>query len=108
MYNTAMADSTPNPKLIIYGHDYCGQARVLSRALDQKKIEYEWRDIYNGDSAWTEELRGLARGYLSVPTVIFPDGKVMVEPWPDEVVGYLGREQKGLMQKLVGFFKPGT
>jgi mycoredoxin len=97
----------PSQELIIYGHDYCGQARMLVRALAQKEIAYEWRDIYNGDPAWEEELRGLARGYLSVPTVLFPDGKVMVEPWPDEVIGYLGPEQPGLLEKLAGIFKRG-
>lgn len=93
-------------KLIVYGHDYCGQARQLVRVLNQKEIEYEWRDIRNGDPAWKEELLVLAKGFLSVPTVIFPDGKVMVEPWPDEVVARLkGEEQRGVLEKVASFFK---
>ncbi len=94
------------PKLIIYGHDYCGQARALVRTLTQKDIAYEWRDIHKGDPAWKEELLVLAKGYLSVPTVVFPDGKVLVDPWPDEVIERLtGEKQGGLLEKVAGFFK---
>ncbi|GAB4580357.1 MAG: hypothetical protein Fur0022_30970 [Anaerolineales bacterium] len=101
-------DDSPKPKLIIYGHDYCGQARTLMRALNDKAIPYEWRDIYTGDPAWKEELRALAQGYLSVPTVIFPDGKVLVEPWPEEVFARLNKamgEQGGFLEKVVGLFR---
>jgi glutaredoxin-related protein len=84
VYNMGMNDQPDTPqKLIVYGHDYCGQARTLVRALNQREIEYEWRDIQHGDPVWKEELRALAKGCLSVPTVIFPDGEVMVEPWPE-------------------------
>ena len=91
-------------KLIVYGHDSCGQARTLVRALHQKEIEYEWRDIHNGDLIWKDELRILASGYLSVPTVIFPDGKVLVEPWPEEVLEYL-KSSIGLIDKITSMFK---
>ena len=89
-----------NEKLIIYGHDYCGQARRLARTLNQKEIEYEWRDIHNGDPAWKEELRSLAKGYLSVPTVVFLDGKVMVEPWPEEVLDHLQNPPLRFLSKI--------
>jgi mycoredoxin len=92
-------------KMIVFGHDYCGQSRTLVRALKQKEIEYEWRDIHNGDPAWKDQLRELARGYLSVPTVIFPDGKVMVEPWPEEVMDHLQIHRPGLLDKLSNLFK---
>jgi hypothetical protein len=32
------------------------------RALNQKEIEYEWRDIHNGDPIWKDELRTLTNG----------------------------------------------
>ena len=83
-----------NP-LIVYGHDWCVQARVFRRALDEQHVAYEWRDIASGESWFQSELRQLAHGNLSVPTVVFPDGRVMVEPWPDAVLEHLGlRERK--------------
>jgi hypothetical protein len=44
-----------------------------------------------GDSAYREELMPLASGFLSVPTLVFPDGEVMVEPNPKRVLEKLAR-----------------
>ena len=78
-----------NARLIVYGHNFCGLARMLADALAEHHIEHEWRDVRDGEPRFRDELRQLARGYLSVPTVIFPDGTVMVEPWPEDVLGKL-------------------
>ncbi len=72
-------------KLIVYGHSYCADAVRMRRFLDERGVDYEWRDIADGDPRFRDELKPLARGYLSVPTLVFPDGKVMVEPNPREV-----------------------
>ncbi len=80
-----------NQRLIVYGHDYCLLARVVARTLDKHRIEYEWRDVGPADSRHRDGLRALARGHLSVPTVVFDDGAVMVEPEPDEVLTELNR-----------------
>jgi len=78
--------------LIVYGHRHCPDAFFLRRALDEDRVAYEWRDVAEGDASFRHELRLLARGYLSVPTVVFPDGKVLVEPSPRSV---LSRLKKG-------------
>ena len=75
-----------NTKLIVYGHEYCAGAMYLKSYLNKNAIDYEWRDIVNGDPRFKDELRLLARGYLSVPTVVFPNGEVLVEPNPKEVL----------------------
>jgi mycoredoxin len=75
-----------NTKLIVYGHAYCADAIYLQGYLNRNAIAYEWRDIAEGDPRFQDELRLLAKGNLSVPTVIFPDGEVMVEPNPKEVL----------------------
>jgi mycoredoxin len=78
-----------NTKLIIYGHKLSTDAINLEGYLDRNGIAYEWRDIVDGDPDFKDELSLLARGYLSVPTVVFPDGEVMVEPNPKEVLARL-------------------
>lgn len=84
-----MADTAPDQtpsasgqteKLIVYGHDFCPLSRSVKRALNDNQIAFEWRDVETGDPRYKDELKKLARGYLSVPTVVFPDGTVMVEP----------------------------
>ncbi len=76
--------------LVVFGHDNCWQAYVLAQTLRDHGIEFEWRDVLTGDPQWREELKAMARGYLSVPTVVFPDGTYMVEPWPRKVLDKLG------------------
>jgi len=82
-----------NSRLIVYGHDYCGLSQMLAEALAENHIDHEWRDVKNGEPRFQNELRKLARGYLSVPTVIFPDGTVMVEPRPNRVLEKLKSSQ---------------
>lgn len=86
--------------MIVYGHNFCGQALMLARALKKNRVDHEWRDIYAGPPEWQEELKALARGHLSVPTVVFPDGNVMVEPWPDQVLEAAGMESTTLLTRL--------
>ena len=99
-----MSDEQPERPLIVYGHKYCGQARLLVTELDEKKIPYEWRDVRNGDPVFQEELKKLAHGYLSVPTVVFPDGSVLIEPWPKAVLERLKQHEPNAIQRL---FKKG-
>lgn len=63
----------------------------MKTLLTQLGIDFEWRDIADGEPAYREELKPLARGYLSVPTLVFPDGEVMVEPDPKRVLEKLAR-----------------
>ena len=75
-----MDNGSEQARLIVYGHHSCGLARRLAEVLAEQRIDHEWRDVQTGEPRFRDELRQLARGYLSVPTVIFPDGTVMVEP----------------------------
>ncbi len=85
-------------KLIVYGRQNCGQAVLLARYLRESGIEFEWRDILEGEPRFQAELRQLANGHLSVPTVIFPDGAVFVEQGP-EVVDRLGLRRLGFFER---------
>lgn len=76
----------PVPVLIVYGHRGCAQATHLRRELEAHGIPYEWRDVREGDERHREALMELAGGFLSVPTVVFPDGEVLVEPRVQQVL----------------------
>jgi mycoredoxin len=86
MEQRIMDNLDSNARLIVYGHNFCSLALNLERVLKRRFIDYEWRDVREGAPRFGDELRQLARGHLSVPTVVFPDGSVLVEPWPDEVL----------------------
>ena len=91
-------------KVIVYGHRYCSQAGWLKCVLNKNRVDYEWRDVHSADAGYADELRSLTGGYLSVPTVIFPDGSVMVEPWPGQVLQELGISNPGVFQRLANWF----
>lgn len=66
-------------KIKLYGTTWCGGTRSVRQYLDMNNIEYEWIDI-DQDEAAAEYVKSVANGYRSVPTLVFPDGSVLVEP----------------------------
>jgi mycoredoxin len=68
-----------NQQITIYGTPWCGDCRRALRVLDQHQASYHYVDIENDDSArnYVEQVN---RGFHSVPTIVFPDGSVLVEP----------------------------
>ncbi len=80
-----MNHSASETHLVVYGHQNCYLSRSLKRELEDQHIDFEWRDVNEGEPRFKDELKALARGNLSVPTVIFADGTVMVEPRPAQV-----------------------
>ena len=66
-------------KLIVYGVAWCGDCRRAQKFLQINKIPYEFINIdqdINGEQVVTK----INRGFRSVPTIIFPDGSILVEP----------------------------
>ncbi len=53
-------------------------------ALERHNISFEWIDIEEDAAAMTyvQQVNG---GYRSVPTIVFPDGSVLVEPSNEEL-----------------------
>lgn len=85
-----MDDSSSNARLVVYGHRLCGLALKLEDTLNKRGIDFEWRDVRGrsdrGGPRFADELRRLAGGHCSVPTIIFPDGAVLIEPSPEDVL----------------------
>lgn len=71
-------------KIIFYGATWCADCRRAKLFLDDNKAEYEYINLdENPDAA--EEVVRINNGYQSIPTIVFPDGKVLVEPSDDEL-----------------------
>jgi mycoredoxin len=75
--------------IILYGTMWCGDCRRSRRFLESKGIAYTYIDIETDDDAAVEVER-INHGYKSVPTIVFPDGTVLVEPSNRELAGKLG------------------
>lgn len=71
-------------KIKMYGTRWCGDTRRARRVLDERQIAYEWIDI-DHDSAAEQFVKESNRGNRSVPTIVFPDQSILVEPSNQEL-----------------------
>jgi mycoredoxin len=76
--------STDEQKIKMYVTTWCGDCRMAKRWFECRGSEYESIHIEEDDTA-AEYVTRVNRGYRSVPTRVFPDGSIMVEPGPREL-----------------------
>lgn len=72
-------DENQDTKVIVYGRPGCPGVGPVLRLLDSAGAAYEYVDIRQDPDA-AARLREITGGYESVPTVVLPDGRAMVEP----------------------------
>jgi len=73
----------------LYGTSWCGGTRRARRMLDDNKIAYRWIDIEEDKEAG-DFVEKTNNGFRSVPTILFPDGSLLVEPSDAELAEKLG------------------
>ncbi len=83
---------TDSKMLTIYATSWCGHSRNVRNYLDHKKIEYKWIDIEQDDEA-AAFVESVNDGYRSVPTLLFPDGSVLIEPTVSELEEKFGKSR---------------
>lgn len=66
-------------KITLYGTTWCGDTRRARKFLDEHQISYQWVDI-DSDKNAEEYVKSVNNGNRSVPTILFPDGSLLVEP----------------------------
>ena len=76
---------TSKPKTIVmYGTSWCGDTRRARSYFARNQIDYQWVDI-DYDASGRAIVEKINHGYRSVPTIIFPDGDVLVEPSEEQL-----------------------
>lgn len=78
-------------QITIYGAPWCGGSRRARLLLNQHQIPYRWIDIEQDEEA-AKYVESVNQGYRSVPTIIWPDGSMLVEPSIEELAKKLGIE----------------
>ena len=76
---TVTVSGMDQARLTIYTTKWCGDCFRTKRFLDKHGIGYDQIDITNDEEArrHVQEING---GYSSVPTIMFPSSRVVVEP----------------------------
>ncbi|MBP7774155.1 NrdH-redoxin [Candidatus Woesebacteria bacterium] len=62
-----------------YGAAWCGDCRRAKAYLDERGAKYDYIDIEQ-DPAAADMVVSLTKGFRSIPTIVFPNGKVLIEP----------------------------
>ena len=66
-------------KIIVYGAAWCPDCRRAKQFFGEHRIPYEWIDITDNDEA-IAYIEKVNNGSRRIPTIIFPDGDILVEP----------------------------
>ena len=72
----------------VYGTSWCPDCVRAKLVLDQHGTPYVWIDIQR-DADAAAYVERVNKGMRSVPTIIFPDGSVLVEPSNAELAAKL-------------------
>lgn len=76
---------TLNPSQItMYTTEYCADCLRAKSFFESNKIEYQKVGLEGNEKA-TEFVLRINNGNRSVPTIVFPDGTILVEPSWEEL-----------------------
>ena len=70
--------------VIFYGVSWCWHCRRARNFLKKHNIPYEYINI-DDDKQAEEFVLKVNNGMRSVPTIVFPDGKILVEPTNSQI-----------------------
>ena len=68
-----------------YGRATCSDFNHSRKILDENGVKYDYISLDENQDAAAEVVK-INGGYMSTPTIIFPNGKVLVEPTKDELM----------------------
>ena len=77
--------------ITVYGTKWCGDCIRSKNFLDVNQFQYQWVDIEDKPEG-KEYVLKVNNGKRIVPTIVFGDGSVLVEPTDTELARKLAEE----------------
>src|SRR6266849_35424 len=77
----------------LYGTNWCSDCKRSKKFRGEQRVHYEFIDIEENMEGQAV-VRGYQKGGLSIPTIVFEDGSVLIEPSNAEIAAKLGLETK--------------
>lgn len=74
-----MSDTTSQSEITFYTTKWCGDCRRSRKVFESMGVTYHEIDIEKHPEA-AKIVSEINHGSHSVPTIIFPDGSILVEP----------------------------
>lgn len=78
-----------NETIVIYGTTWCGDCRRTRIFFDRNQITYKFIDI-DRDPQARAYVEKVNHGNRSVPTIVFPNGDLLVEPSTSQLITRFG------------------
>ena len=66
-------------RIRVYGAPWCPDCRRSKQFLNEQRVPFEWNDIDQDDTA-RAYVQKINDGKQIIPTIVFSDGSVLVEP----------------------------
>src|SRR5574341_1427990 len=88
-----MSMSDLQAQIIVYGTMWCPDCKRAKQFFGEHRVPYAWIDIEQNPEAiaYVEKVN---RGMRSIPTIVFPDGSILVEPSNSELADKLNFQKK--------------
>ena len=88
-----MSESATNVtnEITIYGAPWCPDCKRAKRFLSEQRVPFTWVDIEQ-NPAGQQIVQQHNDGKQIIPTILFPDGRVLVEPSNAQLASALGLE----------------
>ncbi len=82
--------------IVLYGAHWCPDCKRSKKFLGEQMVPYQWVDIEQDKEArsYVEEINN---GKRIIPTIVFPDGDILVEPSNADLATKLGLQTKAKM-----------
>ncbi|HOE35383.1 MAG TPA: glutaredoxin domain-containing protein [Anaerolineaceae bacterium] len=69
-------------RILFYGVNWCGDCKRSKRVFSDMQVPYVWFDLDENPRA-VQFVKSVNQGMRRVPTIVFPDGTMLVEPRDD-------------------------
>ena len=76
-------------ELTVYGAPWCSDCRRAKEFLGEQRVRYNWVDI-DQDEEGRKYVRQANNGKQIIPTIVFGDGSILVEPTNAELASKMG------------------
>jgi thioredoxin reductase (NADPH) len=76
-------------RIKVYGAPWCPDCRRAKKFLGEHRIAYDWIDV-DQDAGGLRVVQELQNGGRTIPTIVFGDGSLLLEPSNDELAAKLG------------------
>ena len=77
----------------MYGAKWCPDCVRAKKVLDESKVPYQYVDLEESPEA-ADIVTKINNGFQSIPTIVFDDASVLVEPSNEELRKKLGLKER--------------